>query len=392
MTRHISPRRRLGFTLIELLVVIIVIGILVGLLIPAVASAMRKAREAAVQAEISNLASALADFKNKRGDYPPSRIAVREDGGYFPADTTSLATTNGSTNDVLLGTLYIRGANAIRKFWPRVTLVNGGSVTGSSLTLGSTSTSGSWYDYNGDGAFGVLGNTTTGVYILQGNQCLVFFLGGIPQKITDSNSGNVTVGVTGFGRNPLNPFSNNNPGNAMYNANREASLYEFAPGRLGIDPNGMGLYVDSMNSSNAQANAYFSYFSNNNGSGYDPNDINDIGPGETDSLASAQPLTLYFLVPQSTTATTSSPSPNPYTTGMPSGTGTSTVTYINANSFQLFASGSDGVFGVGGYYNANSAGAALALPPENAISNSTDTSLRTLEWDNLTNFHNGRLQ
>ena len=42
--------------------------------------AIRTAKNAAVIAEINQLAQALADFKNKYGDYPPSRIILCEDG------------------------------------------------------------------------------------------------------------------------------------------------------------------------------------------------------------------------------------------------------------------------------------------------------------------------
>src|SRR4051794_7873135 len=86
MTPSSSRSRRFGFTLIELLVVIAIIALLVGFLIPAIQGAVRTARNAAVAAEISQLATALADFKSKFGDYPPSRIIASESGFY---DTTS---------------------------------------------------------------------------------------------------------------------------------------------------------------------------------------------------------------------------------------------------------------------------------------------------------------
>jgi len=393
MTRNAAPGRRLGFTLIELLVVLVIIGILIALLVPAIASAVKNARGAAVQAEISNIAQALADFKNKFGDYPPSRIAIREDGGYFPADTTALG--NAATNDVTSGTLFLRGANAFRKFWPRVTMVNGSPFFAG--TKGGAPSTG-WYDFNGDGVFA--GNTRM---ILQGNECLVFFLGGIPQPSFDS-SGNVSgiLGVTGFGKNPLNPFSNSipptgsgttGPPSPMVSANRNAPLYEFNAGRLRLNTTtNMAIYVDSLNGTNNQAAAYYAYFSTNNGSGYDPNDLNS---SEMDNNG-LSPLTLKFLAPQ---GTTTSPSPNPYTTGPPFGV--SNISYINAQSFQIFSSGTDGVFGVGGFYNTATTGGqplpnyappSASPPAATDPVNSTDPQLRVFEWDNLTNFHNGRLQ
>ncbi len=82
-----SPRRLSGegrgprgFTLVELLVVILILAILIALLLPALNGAMRTAKNAAVGGEINQLAQALAAFKAKYGDYPPSRIYLAEDG------------------------------------------------------------------------------------------------------------------------------------------------------------------------------------------------------------------------------------------------------------------------------------------------------------------------
>ena len=86
INRHRHARVRGGFTLVELLVVIVVLAILIGLLLPAIYGALRTARKAAVSAEINQIASALASFKSKYGDYPPSRIYVAENGDYGSAD------------------------------------------------------------------------------------------------------------------------------------------------------------------------------------------------------------------------------------------------------------------------------------------------------------------
>src|SRR5271166_6497295 len=85
-------KARGGFTMVELLMVIIIIAVLVALLLPAIQSAIRTAKNAAVSSEINQLAQALADFKSKYGDYPPSRVYLYESGAYPVSSTIQIAT------------------------------------------------------------------------------------------------------------------------------------------------------------------------------------------------------------------------------------------------------------------------------------------------------------
>ncbi len=103
-----------------------------------------------------------------------------------------------------------------------------------------------WYDFNGNGL-------NDGTYVLHGHECLVFFLGGVP-----SQDGSGNFGMTGFDKNPINPFSNSlNNGNDMYSANRQPPMFEFNPGRLFLDLNtqtsattpGIPAYYDSLGNS-----------------------------------------------------------------------------------------------------------------------------------------------
>jgi general secretion pathway protein G len=331
------------------------------------------------------------------GDYPPSRVLMRED-GYMP---TSLIGTNfvipsgGTTpTDISAGTLAQRSITAFRKFWPRVQFNTSGAVTGLSTTT-------QWYDFNGNGTMDHNISTPNTAFVLQGNECLTFFLGGIPLNA------NGLYSMTGFGKSPTNPFANSIVGNIMYTANRSGPLFEFDSARLTLTPiaalppnygsasgssfsmlptSGIPGYVDSLN---PPVYNFYAYFSSNVGSGYDPNDVNF---NETDSLGTTSPITLQFptLMPvmNSSTATVVSPSPNPYTSsGL---VNVPNVSYIKADSFQLISPGSDSTYGVGGTYLPNST--TGALPPENAITNSPDPALRNVEGDNVTNFHNGRLQ
>ena len=196
-----------------------------------IAAALRTAKNAAVQAEINQLAQALANFKSTYGDYPPSRVLLCENGNYFRSSTAIAGEHDRHervTQRHTVGILAQRSLTAMRKFFPKVVFSTSGSRRRS---IGTNF----WYDFNGNGMMDA-------PYILHGHECLVFFLGGVPFQ--DPATG--TFGMTGFGKDPVNPFTNNlasDPnyaGNArtrMYSANRQSPSFEFNGGRLFLDPN-----------------------------------------------------------------------------------------------------------------------------------------------------------
>jgi general secretion pathway protein G len=383
---------------VELLTVILILAVLIALLLPALNSAIRTARTAAVGSEINQLAQALAAFKAKYGIYPPSRVYLAEDGNFGGGATTAIA-----TGDITYQQLALRTVQALRTMFPRANFSTSGVVWPHGGKF--------WYDFNGNGVF------DQNPYVLQGHECLVFFLGGIPQA-TGSN-----FGMTGFGKDPSNPFSNNissDPNNAnnpnpMYSGNRQAPFFEFAPNRLALDPNqvqfyGSGWsspgYLDSLgntppNGGPGQTINFFAYFSSYGNNGYDPNDVNFaplqyLSPAlpnpQVEVDASQSPFALAFRVNFQVTGGCSSAPPNPYTstTTFPPG---GVATYLNPQSFQLISSGVDGLYGVGGQYSPDSAGASLPIDHSTPSPyNTSDTSIRGRENDNITNFHNGRLQ
>jgi general secretion pathway protein G len=355
------------------LLVIVIIGILAALLLPAIGSAVRKARETAVASEIGAMAQALNDFKSKYGDYPPSRIVLAENGDYsgnnppMPHAPNPYLYTAGS--DISITTLYQRSLRYMRKFFPRMNLSTAGPVANA------------FYDFNGNG-------TNDGSYVITGHECLVFFLGGVPSLSQDSN-GNPVYAMTGFSRNPLNPFPSGGTG-----SNRQPALFEFAANRLvDGDHDGIPGYQDSLNTNKAYA-----YFSAYGGNAYDPND--DNFPAETDTLGNS-PYTLNFQVgfPVTSGNLSVSPPPNPYTSSVTVPTTTlnvnTPVAYQTPQTFQIISAGVDGSYGVGGSYQPGQ-GTPLPLDPLFYSSppgpySSSDASQRTLERDNVCNFHNGRL-
>lgn len=387
-----SPKpRRPGFTLVEVLVVIIIIAILVGLLLPVIAGAVRTAKNAAVSSEINLLGQALESFKAKYGQYPPSRVWLSENGYYNVGATTQIA-----PGDVTYGQLAQRTLSAFRQMFPKVVF----STTGQVPNFNANSY---WYDFNGNGVYDANG------YILQGHECLVFFLGGIPLASNPSNPTTSTFGLTGFGKDPTNPFSNSYTSSAMYNTNRQPPFFEFNAGRLYADPHntsmngqnpGIPAYYDSLGNSTPSpaptALNFYAYFSSYGNALYDPNDVNFAYTSyEADAfLAAPVGLTFYLRGAQAI-----SPAPNPYTTTL-TVTTTGTVTYQKPQTYQIISAGVDGLYGVGGQFMASTTpGTGSSTNPLPFDANHTyagssltaDASIRKRENDNLTNFKAGTL-
>ena len=370
-------RGRFGFTLVELLIVIVIIGILMALLIPVIASAVRKANDARVIAEISVLATALEDFKGKYGDYPPSRIMLSEYQGIDPSQYTSTlanftqwqggiapppTTFPPAGTDITVGQLYERSMRYMRKFFPKAVFPPPGYSPGSAPLA--------WNDYNGNG------QPDAGFLYLEGHECLMFFLGGIP--INDGE----TISMAGFDKNPSRPFTSATllaPTN-MRSDNRNLPLHEFKSNQIvDLDNDGIPGYVDTFNSGNATR--YLAYFSAYGNNGYDPNDENGEISVETNDAG--QPVGRSFRVNVGTgNNAILSPAPNPYTSNDP--ISANRAQFQKPSSFQILSAGGDGLYGPGGRYDA---GTGDNLPSDTVVT----PDQRLSEKDNVSNFATSRL-
>ncbi len=258
-----KPARR-GFTLVELLVVIAIITILMSLLLAAVMRSVIKTEEVKSRNDISQLSQAIESFKTKfHVEQPPSRLVLANSkAGYFKADgVTPIDAVHGDS------------WNYLNRVWPRLNWASG-------INWGGT---------NGQN--------------LEGEQCLVFFLGGIP-------SGGA---CTGFSTNPANPTAAGGD---------RITFYDFPVNRLTAGPGGYLVYLDPYKK---MPYAYFSAYKTANGYNRYATAPFTAAKGDCPSLNVA-----------------------PYAEGWNgSATAGAPVNYLNPNSYQIISAGRDKTFGSG---------------------------------------------
>lgn len=300
---------RTAFSLIELIIVILIVGILMGFLFPAVTSSIRTARNATVTSEIKNFEKAIAEFKLKFGVEPPSRIFLYEqEAGWERTDADTR-----------------RSVAFIRQVWPN-------------FDFDYSTTSGE-LDINGNDA---IDSATDGRIILNGAECLVFFLGGVCatedasgtalRDASGSTAPSGTAGVVakwfplGFSSNPATPF--------VRGGTRIGPFYEFDSERLlnlpgSASNRGMPEYLDPLPGQTAP----YIYASSYDGRGYNVNASFEHIDLDLGTSSFTSPTFVYIESDASTE-------------------GTAAAVPYNRKSYQIISPGFDQQYGTGGSYNA----------------------------------------
>lgn len=365
--------------------VVVIIGILAALLLPVIGRALRKGKITQVNSDIHLLDAALTEFKSKYGVFPPSRICLHENPVAFAygQHTGPLAQVLNATDQ--------RTLVFLKRMFPNFNPTNPASV---GLNV---------YDYNGNGQ-------ADNFLTLNGAECLVFFLGGMPQPLMPDVTGGenlvgllngtlaqvTTRGVEGFSQNPQLPFgrsavdtaTNGNAAIAVGATQRTASLFEFNPGRLtDLDFDGFWEYYDPATQPPTSSGTFdpdtmphpYAYFSGYEGQGYNWLALPNALPIPTyDNAwfdAMGNPRGLLWAFSRNATQVPSQ------------------VQWWNKQSYQIVAPGiNDGLIGHGLITDGNNVPNALVILNPGSTGYDIDQMLSPEMHDDITNFSGGQLE
>lgn len=345
--------RRTGFTLVELLVVIAIIIILMALSLVVVTRIWNKVDDSRTVTDISSAAEKLLIFKKDFGRYPPSRLMLCENGATYGAQIG--AGNQLAVESVEFLTAAFAGINLTAPVAPRG--FNGSSAPQQGI------------GHDWAGRFGVSGffsgvvppGAAANTYILEGQEVLVYFLGGMRYgDLTGQADASSRTSARGFSTNKalpcamppiggnsqrLGPYLEFQEDRVNYSSfNQPARRWNAIPG--GSAPGGIGyfpVYLDRFDMP-------FAYFAARGGmqNNYLPIDCANLMGG--------------VFVPYFQTQ---------------SAVGASTVTVFHKpDTFQIISAGRDQLFGSGGRYDRNN--------PEAGLANSAD-------YDNITNVSGGTI-
>lgn len=312
MVRPNRVSQRAAFTLIELVVVLAIILLLIGLLTAGVFRALSFAQQTKNAHEISgNLSPALEAFKVQYGFYPPSRLRLYKK-------------ISSYTNNQL----DIDSQNWIIRMFPKINVAS--STAGENL-----------YWTNNDINWTPDAPVTTPFQdgtVLEGDQCLVFFLGGIPTQQTPAG-GSVVRGCAGFSTSAYNPIPTPTGSRVKFYdfpADRLVDLHKvdgtaFLPSDVTPPgPTGFWSFVDTYRRA---PYAYFSSYKTENG--YN----RYYHPGYPVGLSTSECAALGALSAAGTAA--------PWPFAVAPSSSTTPTRYYEAARFQIISAGRDGRFGPG---------------------------------------------
>ncbi len=227
MTRIKTQRpNRSAFTLVELLVVMAIIAILIGLLLAAVMRVMMKINEVQTRTDIAQMDVGINSFMQDYGltNPPPSYLLICEDSTGTNPNKSLYPTYQQLMNDP--DPYTAAAATQTVKFFQQ--------WFGKNFNINGK--------YNWNGNVDAKGNPIYDPpYLLQGQQCLVFYLGGIPVW-----GNNAVIGMSGFAPNITNPAAP-----AVAGSTRKGPYFNFLPARLSLPAASLAEPASMLNTKNS---------------------------------------------------------------------------------------------------------------------------------------------
>ncbi len=342
--RLATVQKRNAFTLVELLVVIAIIVILMALTVGVISKVYVYLDEVKVGQDVNRMAQGCEQFKSTFGRYPPSRIILC-DNPVVLANIIAGSVAPPPNSGLSLAQFQQLGAFSseyLTSVFPGINL----SIA---------------RDWNGNGS--------VDNQLLDGTECLVYFLGGMRYG---------GAAPTGFNTDKTNPTF-------QTNSTRLGPFFEFEPSRLAVstkpdyplykDVYGTPyLYFASVNTNvNSYRNLFFPF-------------ANSIGNDCHTALYTMNPTSVMF---------------TPYFSGTvpvvaPTLWGAATsFKFLKSDTYQIISAGKDKVFGTGGQWNQADPEQSAFLPPgvmsAAPYGVTVTTDLLQANYDNITNFTGGRV-
>lgn len=342
--RLATVQKRNAFTLVELLVVIAIIVILMALTVGVISKVYVYLDEVKVNTEVSRMAQACEQFKSTFGRYPPSRIILAEQpgvlGGLISGVITPpapLLTSLGLTLPQFQALAAFSG-EYLTSMFPGINLTTAG------------------HDWNGNQS------VDPGYIVLDGQECLVFFLGGIRYGAGAS---------LGFNTDKSNPTFKTN-------STRLGPFFDFEPSR--IDTSVKPLFPSYKD---VYGSPYLYFAAKTPGLNNFPNAYFPAGAttsGNDCHALTSLPGPVYF-VPYFS-ATVPPGVPGTWTTA-------SSFKFLKGDTYQIISAGKDKLYGTGGQWNQTDPEQSLFIPP--ALLPAVTTDMLQANYDNITNFAGGRV-
>lgn len=348
-----SVRKRNAFTLIELLVVIAIIAILMALTVGVMSKVYVYLDEVKVVAEVNRLAESCSQFKASFGRYPPSKIILCENPQHYQ---TIIAGGGGNGQMAAFSAEYLSSA------FPGA-LTSGFLIdwSGTTPALNATPL---------PGATPPISNSAGArAFILEGHECLVYFLGGIrPVAASGPRS------FTGFSTDKSRPAS-------QTSGARLGPYYEFEASRIKLSTNAANNagFFDTFDDVYGRPYAYFAART--------PGMNNYFHPGcpalTAVAVAVQAPLFDCFTLTNKFV---------PFWKSL-SGAG---VAYHKGDTFQIISAGKDKLFGCGGRWDQNSPELSqfdymTNVPGFIALDGTATADEKQQTYDNISNVSNGRI-